>query len=164
MTPEERRSWGRSNYAANRVRFHKQRREYYQQNAVKIKAARLAYYHRNKEMVGLRARCKRYGITVADMDRLMSFQEGRCAICPSDIRSDFHVDHDHATGQVRGLLCQRCNLAIGNFAEDTDLLWSAIAYLERPEWARLTGETLVPLPPLRIVPDQTSLLEAMEAG
>lgn len=53
-----------------------------------------------------------YGITVEEYDALLSKQDGRCAICRSRDaggRGRFHVDHDHATGMVRGLLCHGCN-------------------------------------------------------
>lgn len=55
-----------------------------------------------------------------------------CAICrekPGDL--PLHVDHDHATGAIRGLLCVRCNNALGLFKESHDLFAAAADYLER---------------------------------
>lgn len=73
----------------------------------------------------------RYGITVADYDRMLSAQGGRCAICKTDKslgRGRFHVDHDHVTGRVRGILCHLCNTALGRI-ERFD--WRA--YLDNPD-------------------------------
>jgi len=60
-----------------------------------------------------------YGIGLPDYERLLAQQGGRCAICgadkPSAKRQNFAVDHDHVTGQVRGLLCIRCNSHLGWF-------------------------------------------------
>jgi hypothetical protein len=77
---------------------------------------------------------RRYGITQDDFDRMLTEQGGRCAICATDSpggRSAWHIDHDHATGAVRGLLCHLCNVGIGNLRDDTDIMRSAIAYLDR---------------------------------
>lgn len=65
---------------------------------------------------------------------LYKLQEGRCAICnctTEDNRKDFAVDHCHATGKVRELLCNSCNTGIGNFKDNPDLLNKAIDYLEK---------------------------------
>jgi hypothetical protein len=62
---------------------------------------------------------KAYGITLEDYDRMLSDQGGKCAICgtdnPGSNETHFHVDHDHDTRKVRGLLCERCNIGIGYF-------------------------------------------------
>lgn len=76
-----------------------------------------------------------YGITPEVFQEMYDSQDGKCAICDSaiawetDNRNSLHVDHDHSTGWVRGLLCGRCNLAIGQFEDDPDLLTKAIEYL-----------------------------------
>lgn len=76
----------------------------------------------------------KYGISSADYDALLENQGGRCAICGTDepegrSRTYFHVDHDHDTGAVRGLLCSRCNTALGLMREDTDAIMGMAAYL-----------------------------------
>jgi hypothetical protein len=73
-----------------------------------------------------------YGITQADYDRLLALQYGRCAICGTTkpgTRGTWRVDHDHETGQVRGLLCDRCNLGIGYMQDDPDILIAAARYV-----------------------------------
>jgi hypothetical protein len=72
---------------------------------------------------------RRYGITVEHYDRMFAEQHGKCAICweaPAE-----HVDHDHATGRVRGLLCFNCNGALGQFRDRIGLMLRAAAYLRR---------------------------------
>lgn len=63
-------------------------------------------------------KCK-YGITVEQYDAMLERQEGRCAICrgedPGGRFGRFAVDHDHATGAVRGLLCMMCNTTLGRY-------------------------------------------------
>lgn len=80
---------------------------------------------------GRRVRVSRYGITHDDWHALLIAQSGRCAICTTPLRRPY-VDHDHATGIVRGLLCNGCNLAVGMFRDDPARLAAAIAYLTRP--------------------------------
>lgn len=64
---------------------------------------------------------------------MLASQGGGCAICGRAPREDIalHVDHDHATGAIRGLTCFRCNNALGDFADDPSLLEHAAAYLSR---------------------------------
>lgn len=74
---------------------------------------------------------KKYGMTSVDFDRLVVLQSDLCAICqrPSDEKV-WHIDHDHATGLVRGLLCSRCNTGIGQFQDDPARLRAAANYIE----------------------------------
>ena len=73
----------------------------------------------------------RYGITFADYDAMLMKQDGRCAICRKPPKGRYlHVDHDHETGAVRGLLCARCNTALGHINDDKNRLLGLIEYLE----------------------------------
>ena len=86
---------------------------------------------------------RKYDLTVEQYDEMLAAQRGGCAICGRPPRDDIalHVDHDHETGQVRGLVCFRCNNALGDFNDDPALLESASAYLDRhdPETQELTS-------------------------
>lgn len=98
-----------------------------------------ASYHRNKnspQQVAARhtARLRQYGLTPDDLDRLLARQGNRCAICGEEHRGRgkrLHVDHDHATGKVRGLLCGPCNVALGGFNDDPTRLRAAVRYLTK---------------------------------
>jgi hypothetical protein len=83
------------------------------------------------------AKClRRFGMTLADYDRMLAAQGGGCACCGSTVNKSgrrLGVDHDHGTGAVRGILCHYCNAGIGHFGDDTARLRLAIAYLEKHE-------------------------------
>lgn len=75
---------------------------------------------------------RKYGITLEDYWRIFEIQLGTCAICNTSEQNGkgmFHVDHCHKSGEVRGLLCAKCNLLLGHAADDTRILESAIRYL-----------------------------------
>lgn len=75
---------------------------------------------------------KAFGITPEQYDEMLAAQGGVCAICggtESGNGKRFHVDHDHTTGAIRGILCHHCNLALGHFKDDPKRLAQAIAYL-----------------------------------
>lgn len=88
-------------------------------------------------------RC-RYGIGQADVDLMLEAQNGRCAVCRKV--DPEHVDHDHATGKVRGLLCFNCNQALGNVRDDIRVLQGLIRYLadSRNTALRLVAEEYRP--------------------
>jgi hypothetical protein len=73
----------------------------------------------------------RYGITLEDFARLEHAQNRLCAGCldPLEHGKKLHIDHCHATGTVRGLLCQRCNHALGMVRDNAAILARLIAYL-----------------------------------
>ncbi|WP_431832476.1 endonuclease VII domain-containing protein [Brucella melitensis] len=73
-----------------------------------------------------------YGITLEEYEAMLLKQDGVCAICGLTERVEgraLAVDHCHATGAVRGLLCSACNIALGKFEDDTERLRKAITYL-----------------------------------
>lgn len=76
---------------------------------------------------------RNYGISIDDFEQMAVQQKGLCAICDDKLDMGFNtaVDHDHATGAVRGLLCSRCNRSLGGFRDQIDLLTKAAEYLRR---------------------------------
>lgn len=83
---------------------------------------------------------RKYGISSADFNALLTAQDGRCSICRETpgvggnawTHGGFVVDH--ATGAVRGLLCDLCNKGLGQFRDRVDLLRAAISYLGEADW------------------------------
>lgn len=82
------------------------------------------------------ARLKRkYNISQDDYDKLHEAQGGRCAICGKKKR--LVVDHDHDTGEVRGLLCGNCNTGIGMLGDTPGDLKNALEYLEKNDSTKI---------------------------
>lgn len=76
----------------------------------------------------------KYGLRISDYDRIHAAQGGGCAICgakDSKVGHGLHVDHDHVSGKVRGLLCQPCNTSLGKMDDCPARLRKAALYLER---------------------------------
>lgn len=96
-------------------------------------------YRKRNPRVCKNAHLKRkYGITIEDYDKMLEDQGGVCKICSNPETEvdkkkgklkDLAVDHCHITGKVRGLLCGRCNKALGKFKDDPELIRSALNYL-----------------------------------
>lgn len=70
-----------------------------------------------------------YGLTLTQYEQMFYDQDGRCAICQQFSLKTLCVDHDHATGAVRGLLCVNCNAALGKYGDSPERIDSAINYL-----------------------------------
>jgi len=73
-----------------------------------------------------------FGISLEEYDGSLSSQDGRCAVCcePPANGASLHVDHDHESGAIRGLLCFRCNGGLGQFFENHDRLLRAAEYVD----------------------------------
>ena len=75
-------------------------------------------------------RRRRRGCRKEKYSGLMIAQDGKCAICGAPKGEELRIDHCHATGKLRGLLCDNCNWGLGNFKDNPDLLNRAIQYLD----------------------------------
>ncbi|MET7936177.1 endonuclease VII domain-containing protein [Streptomyces sp. NPDC005322] len=75
---------------------------------------------------------RKYGLTPVELDALVAEQRGVCCICLDAPAA--HVDHDHGTGRVRGVLCFSCNAALGQFKDRADAIRRGAAYLEGNVW------------------------------
>ena len=103
---------------------------------------------------------RRYGLTEADVASLIDDQGGLCLLCRE--RKPEHVDHDHVTGAVRGVLCSCCNQGLGNFRDNVAFVRAAADYLERTTWQRTQVCTGVyrltsPRPAVRPSPSSSAL-------
>jgi hypothetical protein len=72
----------------------------------------------------------KYGTNIEHYEFLIKKQNGKCAICKETQTKSLHLDHCHATGKIRGLLCFKCNSALGKFMDSKAILNNAINYLE----------------------------------
>lgn len=104
--------------------------------AVKAWAARPENKAKRKLQARTREKYQKYGMTEEAYKSMLGTQRGVCAICGgiNDNGWELYIDHDHATGKVRGLLCHKCNVSLGLTGEKISTLENMIKYLnERAE-------------------------------
>lgn len=96
-----------------------------------------------------------FGITIQDYERMMIEQKGCCAVCKKPETATRHgkpitmaVDHNHATGQIRSLLCRKCNVGLGSFRDSSAILRDAADYLEFHE-NKERKTNIIPIPLIR---------------
>lgn len=123
-------------------------------NAEQHRAYSRAYYQEHKERIASERKARRfaksggrtktpqpilerrrhlrrsYGLTMDQYRDMVVGQAARCLICLR-VAGSLDVDHDHATGKVRGLLCQACNRMLGQARDDVSVLQAAVRYLSR---------------------------------
>lgn len=78
-----------------------------------------------------------YDISIEQYHEILEGQNHLCAIChlPEVAGRSLSIDHDHDTNKVRGLLCQKCNVAIGMLKEDENIIWNMLEYLKKYKWS-----------------------------
>ena len=87
--------------------------------------------YREKDSWTLAKRCARRGITPEQLIDAYERQEECCAICKKDVELiDSAIDHNHDTGEFRGVLCKQCNRALGMFRDSPEILQNAVDYLK----------------------------------
>jgi hypothetical protein len=86
--------------------------------------------YREKDSWTLAKRCTRRGITPEQLIDAYERQEECCAICKKEVELiDSAIDHNHETGEFRGVLCKQCNRALGMFKDNPQVLQNAVEYL-----------------------------------
>lgn len=122
----------RSKYDGTRARIDA-RIKYNKEHPEQVQAYYRQYGRSNRNKKYGNKIYRKYGLTLEQYHIMLESQDGRCAICESMIPGgaaiNFHVDHDHKNGVVRGLLCTNCNLGLGNFKDNINNLLRAIDYL-----------------------------------
>jgi hypothetical protein len=121
------------------------RREGYRKDPERYKAATMRSQKKNAGKTRSRLLNWNYGIDASQYAQMFNMQGGKCAICnliKTDSVQTLAVDHSHLTGKIRGLLCHRCNTALGLFQDRVDLLLRAKRYLETDSNARYPGLAL----------------------
>jgi hypothetical protein len=101
-------------------------------NKERVRKVNQEWYAQNQEHVARRGRANLYGLTHEEALDMFKKQHGSCGICQQPL--DFykaHLDHSHSTGKARGFLCRNCNIGLGHFKDDLDLLDKAMEYLVR---------------------------------
>lgn len=128
LTPEEKaeiRAQARLRRSLNPEQYRRNEKIWTHSNPDRMRAARR------------RRRFRKYGLTESAYQVMRSQQDDKCAVCQKDFERDkrgwdtCHIDHDHETGKVRGLLCSRCNVALGDFQDSEAVLTRAIEYLRK---------------------------------
>ena len=134
---KKKREYDKKYYLNNRDRLKKWAKGYYSDNREVIKEK---YKISDKEKLREERLMREYGLCKNDYNNIFEKQDGLCAICGDKINSIFmehnknncvHVDHDHKTKKIRGLLCHNCNIFLGNARDNIKILSSAIKYLEQ---------------------------------
>lgn len=141
---EEAKEYAKKRYQEKKEYYREYFREYYSteehkdyvrnyRKTEKSKNTRREYYIKNKDTTRvINIYLKKYGITHEDYEHMLQLQNEKCAICGKPLSENgkrFSVDHDHISGKVRGLLCSRCNLALGYVKDNIDTLHNMIDYL-----------------------------------
>lgn len=122
-----RRAWALKNY--NKLR--KQSLDYYQATKQRRRAIAKIGYAKNKIQILDKLRFKKYGITGNEFRNILDEQKTKCPICNRSINKNLSIDHDHNTGKIRGIICNDCNLAIGNVENSPKRLRAMANYLEK---------------------------------
>jgi hypothetical protein len=123
----DRTSYAASYRAAHREKHRDYMRRYYAKNAERLRAYARSRHDPDKAWA---ESLRRYDLTVGQFMAMLDAQGHACAICRRAFKACPCVDHDHASGLVRGLLCHGCNRAIGFFEDAPDRMRVAATYLE----------------------------------
>lgn len=122
-SPQKTKDYYRAYYAEHRDAIAARGRAYYHQSSYKKRLYNALYRLRNK-----------YGLTHEEAKNLYQKQRtGNCEICGQKSDKTLHIDHDHITKRVRGILCRSCNLALGFLGDSAHIARQAALYLEKKE-------------------------------
>ena len=125
VSPEKKKEYATKDYLKNKERYLENSKITYQKNKEKLRD--LAYQ-------------RKFGITIEEYNNLFDLQKGVCKLCncpetkvnrkSTGLVKRLAVDHCHSSGKVRGLLCQDCNVGLGSFKDNIEVIQKAIKYLK----------------------------------
>jgi Recombination endonuclease VII len=133
-------------YRANREHAIAGVKQWQEENKEHLNAYRREYRKRRKDEDRDAHLRRTFGFSTAEYEDLLARQGGGCAICGRrPTKAALHVDHDHETGVIRGLLCVGCNNALGQFHDDPDLLSRATDYVTADTWPYVDATSVTEL-------------------
>ena len=138
--PERARAIAKKYAEQNVDKATKRRTAHRKANAEQERLTRVAYREANKEKIAAYTkewkaknpgyhRLHTHGLSIDDYNAILLRQDSKCGICREPLTGRTHVDHDHSTGKVRGVLCHGCNIGLGCYKDNPALLFAAAAYL-----------------------------------
>jgi len=131
------REWRARNKEKNAEYQKEYNKEYRKKNVEKLNANNKKWREENKEqdaLAMLKARLKRkYNLSIEEYETLIESQNNSCKVCgthaKNNLKGKLYIDHCHTTGKVRGLLCMKCNSALGLLNDDKELIQNLLDYL-----------------------------------
>ncbi|MBP7118572.1 endonuclease VII domain-containing protein [Candidatus Woesebacteria bacterium] len=137
---------GKLYYQSNKERITDRNKEYYNKNKDSIRSYQKKWNENNKFKRQEKDIKRKYNLSLEEFNILFNKQNKSCAICliklPDGFHSNKNVDHDHETGKVRGLLCNKCNMGISLFGDSKIVLANAITYLQNPPYVDVLNESI----------------------
>jgi hypothetical protein len=120
-------------YSEHKKEIAEKAKVYRQKHKAKFRERNKISNFRNRENNHAWRRKNLYGLSQEAYYTLLGEQGGACAVCGSDdwLTRVPHIDHDHITGKVRGVVCRKCNLALGHLGDDLNTAKSMVRYLEK---------------------------------
>jgi len=118
------------------IESHRNRqRRYKERNLEKVRVSQKLWYDANKERYRENKLKRLYNLNLNDYEKMLQEQKSCCAICSAKVEEErdkvLVVDHNHLTGNVRGLLCHKCNTGLGLFRDNEAYLLKAVEYLRK---------------------------------
>jgi len=131
-TKEQRAAYNKKYREANKEKCNQLHKEWRLANKDRFKKIHTKGRLNREEKAKETQRKYLYNLPAEHYELMHQQQQGRCTICEGELKKDkqTHIDHNHKTGLVRGLLCHHCNLGLGHFKDDISSLLNAIKYLE----------------------------------
>lgn len=144
--PEKRRRWRKAYEETHRELLNEKQRAWSSKHREELADWQRGYRRTNKMRMRDANLRRDYGISLNEFAEIEERQGGVCAICggPPNGRGVLYVDHDHANGEIRGLLCGKCNAGLGMFRDSPSLMRSAAEYVELKSKERTNDERGTP--------------------
>ena len=131
--PEHRKQYQKDYYLKNKERLLEYRKNFYNENKEVAIERSKTWAENNKRQRKHNLLKSTYNITIDDFEKMLEDQDYKCLCCSvehSSLKKGLFVDHCHASGKIRGLLCSSCNSALGYAKDNIEILANMIKYLE----------------------------------
>jgi hypothetical protein len=138
VTKIEKAKYAKQYYAENKERLKAYTKQWQKEHPEKVSLAKKRHHEKYKHKHRAYCRQRETGFTPELFSFRLIEQENKCAICDAEFFGTPNADHDHVSKKPRGLLCRKCNLAIGLLQDSEVVIEAAILYIKK--WKALSEE------------------------